>query len=124
MFFKKRCSKKFSKIHRKTPVPEFLLKQETLGLVFSCEFYEIAEKTFFTEHIWATTSIEMKALVYFTGCGLQFLTNNAEKLYRRQLEPSFHTECNRNLISKEITFLKQYVIENGRRWNLKKNVLK
>ena len=50
-FCKKMCSWKFHKIHRKTPVPETLLKKETLVQVFSCEFCEISKNTFFTEHI-------------------------------------------------------------------------
>ena len=40
----KRCSKKFRKIHKKTPAPK---KKETLAQVFSCEFYEISKNTFF-----------------------------------------------------------------------------
>ena len=59
VFFKKRCSSKFHKIHSKTPVPESfsiklqawlpatLLKKETLAQVFSCEFCEIFKNTFF-----------------------------------------------------------------------------
>ena len=54
----KKCSQKFHKIHRKTPVPgslinkaaglrpATLLKKETLAQVFSCEFCEISKKTF------------------------------------------------------------------------------
>ena len=30
------------------------IKKETLTQVFSCKFCEIFEKTFFTEHVWAT----------------------------------------------------------------------
>ena len=32
------------------------IKRETLAQVFSCEFYEIAKNTFFTEHLWMTAS--------------------------------------------------------------------
>ena len=42
-FFKKSCSWKFHKIHRKTPV-------------FFCEFCELSKNSFFTEHLWATAS--------------------------------------------------------------------
>ena len=28
------------------------IKKETLVQVFSCEFWEIAKNTFFTEHLW------------------------------------------------------------------------
>ena len=48
VFCKKGCSKKFRKIHRKTPVPESLFyEKETLVQVFSSEFYEIFKNTFF-----------------------------------------------------------------------------
>ena len=30
------------------------IKKETLAQVFSCEFCEISENTFLTEHLWAT----------------------------------------------------------------------
>ena len=33
-----------------------LIKKETLAKVFSCEFYEISKNTFFTEHLWKSTS--------------------------------------------------------------------
>ena len=33
------------------------IKIETLAQVISCEFCEISKNTFFTEHVWATTSI-------------------------------------------------------------------
>ena len=33
------------------------IKKETLAQIFSCEFWEISKYTFFTEHVWATTSI-------------------------------------------------------------------
>ena len=55
----KKCSEKFRKFYRKTPVPESffnkvvglkpatLFKKETLAQVFSCEFCEISKNTFF-----------------------------------------------------------------------------
>ena len=57
----KRCSLKFRKIHRKTPVPESLfnkvagsacnfIKNETLAQVFSCEFCEISNNVFFLQN--------------------------------------------------------------------------
>ena len=58
VFCKKRCSEKYCKIHRKTPVPESLflikfhasacnfIKKETLAQVFSYEFCEIPKNTF------------------------------------------------------------------------------
>ena len=58
-----RCSQKFCKTHRKTPVPDFLfcrseacnpIKKEFLTQVFSCEFCEIFKNTFFTEHLLTT----------------------------------------------------------------------
>ena len=42
-----RCSKKFRKIHKKTPVPEAcnFIQKETLAQAFSCEFCEILKST-------------------------------------------------------------------------------
>ena len=34
------------------------IKKETLAQVFSSEFYEISKSTFFTEHLWATASLD------------------------------------------------------------------
>ena len=58
MLYEKRCSLEFRKIHRKTPVPEAcnFIKKETLAQVFSCEFCEISENTFLTEHFRTTGS--------------------------------------------------------------------
>ena len=57
------CSYKFRKIHRKTRVPELsvpkacnFIKKETLTQVFFCEFCEISQNTFPTEHLWMTAS--------------------------------------------------------------------
>ena len=46
--------KRFVKIHRKTPVPESILKKRQ---VFSCEFCEIFKRTFFTEHLRVTAFV-------------------------------------------------------------------
>ena len=43
VFFKKRCSLRLRKSHRKTP--------ETLAQMFSCEFCEISKNSFSTEHL-------------------------------------------------------------------------
>ena len=64
VFYEERCSQKFHKIHRKTPVPQSLfkpqackfIKKETLAQVFSCDFCEVFKNTFFTEHLWTTAS--------------------------------------------------------------------
>ena len=32
------------------------IKNETLAQLFSCEFYEIFNNAFFTEHLWSTDS--------------------------------------------------------------------
>ena len=34
------------------------IEKETLAQVFSSEFCEISENTFFTEHVWATASVQ------------------------------------------------------------------
>ena len=53
VFYTKRCSQKFRKIRRKTPVPEAcnFIKKEILAQVFSCEFCEISKNIFFKEHL-------------------------------------------------------------------------
>ena len=33
------------------------IKKETLAQVFSCEFSKISRNTFFTEYLWASTSV-------------------------------------------------------------------
>ena len=67
MFCKKRCSQKFRKINRKTPVPEpqtfnkvpgqacTLLKQRLWHRCFPVDFNKLL-RTRFAEHIWATAS--------------------------------------------------------------------
>ena len=50
----KRCSYKFHKIHRKTPVLESLFK-ETTTQMRHCEFCKIFKNSFFTEHLLPTT---------------------------------------------------------------------
>ena len=46
VFFDKRCSQIFRKIHRKTPVPETLLLKK----------WEFSKNTFLTEHLQTTAS--------------------------------------------------------------------
>ena len=58
---KKGYSKKFRKIHRKTPVRVSLfycnfIKKETLAQAYSCEFCEISMNAVYTEHLQATAS--------------------------------------------------------------------
>ena len=62
VFCKKKCSKKFRKIHRKTPVSEKtpeacnFIKKETLTQVSYNEFCEISKSIFFTKHLGVTAS--------------------------------------------------------------------
>ena len=54
------CSWKFREVRSwKTPVTEsFFIKKETLApQVFYCEFCQISQNTFFTEHLWVTASV-------------------------------------------------------------------
>ena len=55
IFYKKRCSYKFLKIQRKTPVPESLI-QETLLQDFFSEFPKFVGPLFITNHLWRTAS--------------------------------------------------------------------
>ena len=41
-----------------------LLKKETLGKVFSYEFFEISKDNFFKEHSWATASKRKSPLCF------------------------------------------------------------
>ena len=64
VLYKRRCSNKFCKIHRKTPVLEPLFNKvtgltparETPRRMFSCDFLKFFKNTFFTEHFRATAS--------------------------------------------------------------------
>ena len=59
VFCKKRCSKKFRKLHRKTPVLKSLLKafrtktllKETPAQMFSSEYCKIFKNTYFEQHL-------------------------------------------------------------------------
>ena len=61
VFCKKRYSYDFSKFTGKH-LCQYLfdkvagLRPVTLAQVFSCEFWEISQNTFFTEHVWAAAS--------------------------------------------------------------------
>ena len=64
---KKGCSENFCNIHRKTPIPESLLRpqpylKKALAHGFSCEFCKIFENNFFTKHLWMTASILQQLL--------------------------------------------------------------
>ena len=45
--------------------PATLLKKETPTQVFYCEFCEISRKTFFTEHLRATASVDITMTFYY-----------------------------------------------------------
>ena len=74
VFCKKRCCLKFSKICRKTPVPE------TLVQVFSCKFCEISNNTFITENLWTTPSASW-SIQEIACSGINFW-----KVYRLQVK--------------------------------------
>ena len=61
VFCKKRCSKKFCKIHRKTPVPETLsLKKSLWHWWLPVNFAKFLKTSFFTEHLrWLLLSQAM-----------------------------------------------------------------
>ena len=42
---------------QKKPEACNFIKKEALAQVYSCEFREISKNTFFTEHLWTTTSV-------------------------------------------------------------------
>ena len=56
VFYNKRCSQKFHKIHRKSPVP------------FTSEFCKIFMNTFFIEHLrWLLLIVKLNQGYYFGG---------------------------------------------------------
>ena len=50
-FINKFCLLKTSSISKSN-----YIKKEALALVFSCEFWEMSKNTFFTQHLWTTSS--------------------------------------------------------------------
>ena len=63
----------FNKVAGLTPEECNFIKKETLTQAFCCEFYEISNKTFFTEHLCATTFINIKKRTYY--CNLSNLSD-------------------------------------------------
>ena len=59
VFCRKRCSYKFCKFHRKTPVLESFLK-ETPTHVFSCEICQIFKNTYFEKRLQTAASKNMQ----------------------------------------------------------------
>ena len=51
VFINKFCLLKTSTISKSN-----YIKKEALALVFSCEFWEMSKNTFFTQHLWTTSS--------------------------------------------------------------------
>ena len=73
-----RCSLKKG-VLRNLPQACNFIKKETLRQVFSCEFCEISEHTFFTKHLRATASVLKKSLMkHFISCAvmINFLKHN------------------------------------------------
>ena len=75
------------------------IKKETLSQVFSCEFCGISKKTFFTEHLWTTASIEMMYQEKCFGCVVKwisqictFLTHQLQLLQVKNLEISIRNK--------------------------------
>ena len=48
----------FRSSHRRCPETCNFIKKETPSQVFSCEFCEISNNTFFTEHLWIPASVK------------------------------------------------------------------
>ena len=46
------------------------IKKETLRQVFSCEFWEISESNFFTEHLWTTMIIKKTFTFLLSSAGI------------------------------------------------------
>ena len=71
MFYKKAVLKKFTIIHRKTPVLESFFPTQVL----SCEYYEIFKNTYFEKHL------RMAASYYFGVVCLRKKIFEIEGLY-------------------------------------------
>ena len=52
-----------------------------MAQVFSSEFCKIAKKTFFTEHLWETASMEMGVLVIFHRMWIIVANKEHRKIY-------------------------------------------
>ena len=111
VFYEKRCSWKFLKIHRKTAMPQPLfykavlqicfikpqacnfIKKETLALVFSYEFCEISQNSFFTEHLWTTASVKTYfQFSWYQSCRYEtVLTSSSNILTNFRSSFLFHT---------------------------------
>ena len=57
-------------------------KKETLAQVFSCEFWEISQNTFFTEHLWTTASEK--------ECAVNTNNSYTKKTHSKEQLLSFH----------------------------------
>ena len=64
MSFESKCPKKTT-----SPIAGQVcnfIKKETLAQVFFCEFCEISQNTFFTEHLWTTASLNTPLIIFLS----------------------------------------------------------
>ena len=63
-------------------LPATLLKKSLWHRFFSCEFCEISKNTFFTEHLWATVSINplLRHLFKSRNLHYEFSSNNKKRV--------------------------------------------
>ena len=61
------------------------IKKRTLAQVVPCEFYEISNSTFFTEHLWTTVSVPWETICHHTLEDLSICLHISNNLYRINL---------------------------------------
>ena len=90
VFYKKRCSYKFRKIHRKhlcqtkgQALTWNFLKKETLTREFFCKFCEIFENTFFTEHLWMTASRYLSKYLFHHHGSAEYQADCMIKIFKK-----------------------------------------
>ena len=80
-----------------------LFKKETLAQVFSCEFWEISKNIFFTQHLWATTYVELIKNAWWFENAKQHITNeNVNEVLEQNSELQCHCNGQCFLFTQEI----------------------
>ena len=118
VFCNKRCSKKFHKIHRKTPVPEslFLLKKRLLHRCFPVNFVKFLRTPFYRIPLSDCFYIFAKK---FSKCKLKVIINYAQSkltvlfaewLWKIHMRGQYLNWDSMNVLNKVLRFLNWYSI--------------
>ena len=84
---------------QKQPQACNFIKKETLAQMFSSEFCEISENTFFTEHLWTTASLNTPLIIFLSLSNLKNVHILVQLYFhiiirRSGLEVLFKSTCN------------------------------